>query len=64
MSWPTRSSSPTCLGAPLARLEARATIEALAARFPGMRLAGGHTTELVPIVQFRIPRTLTVDLNA
>ncbi|MTD55413.1 cytochrome P450 [Amycolatopsis pithecellobii] len=53
----------TCLGAPIARIEARVIIEALAERFPRMRLSDGFTIEYVPAPQMRLPRSLLVDVN-
>jgi cytochrome P450 len=52
----------TCLGAPLARLEARLLIEALAERFPGMRLAPGYSWQPVPQAMVRRPARLDVIL--
>jgi cytochrome P450 len=44
-----------CLGAPLARLEARTAVGELVARFPAMRLAVPHET---------LTRTASVTMNA
>jgi cytochrome P450 len=52
----------TCLGAPLARLEARIVVEALLDRFPGLRLAPGYVREPAPGVMLRRPRRLDVVL--
>lgn len=52
----------TCLGAPIARIEARLVIEALAERFPDLRLSDEYTLEYVPVAQMRMPRRLLVDL--
>ncbi|GAB2835197.1 cytochrome P450 family protein [Streptomyces daliensis] len=53
-----------CLGAPLARVEARTALPALFARFPGIRLAV-PPEEIVPITSFISdgPATLPVLLN-
>ena len=53
----------TCLGAPIARIEARVTIEVLAERFPRLRLSDGYTLEYMPVAQMRMPRSLLVDVN-
>jgi cytochrome P450 len=50
-----------CLGAPLARLEARVVLEELTAALPGLRLADGQSFEFMPIIAFRGPRTLHVE---
>jgi cytochrome P450 len=50
-----------CLGAPLARLEARLVLEELAAALPTIRLREGQTYEFMPIIGFRGPRTLDVE---
>ena len=52
----------TCLGAPLARLEAQIVVEALLDRFPGLRLAPGYVREPAPGVMLRRPRQLDVVL--
>lgn len=52
----------TCLGAPLARLEARVVLEELLARFPGMRLATGYHRDPAPSVMLRRPARLSVVL--
>ena len=49
-----------CLGAPLARLEARVAIETLGARFPTLALAPGFTYEPVEALMLRGPKTLEV----
>jgi cytochrome P450/ferredoxin len=53
----------TCLGAPIARIEARVTIEVLAGRFPRLRLSDGYTLEYLPVPQMRMPRSLLVDVD-
>ena len=53
----------TCLGAPIARIEARVTIDVLAERFPRLRLSDSYTLEYMPAVQMRMPRSLLVDVN-
>jgi cytochrome P450 len=50
-----------CLGAPLARLEARVVLEELTARLPSLRLGPGQTFSFMPIVGFRGPRSLHVE---
>ena len=51
-----------CLGASLARLEARVVLEELSAALPGLRLSGsGQTFEFMPIIAFRGPRALHVE---
>ncbi|MFJ9381816.1 cytochrome P450 [Streptomyces sp. NPDC101455] len=52
----------TCLGAPLARIETQATLEALTTRFPHMRLVDGYELEYLPALQFRMPSALPVEL--
>lgn len=52
-----------CLGAPIARIEARVTIEVLAERFPRLRLSDGYKLEYMPVSQMRMPRSLLVDVN-
>jgi cytochrome P450 len=47
-----------CIGAALARLEARIALTRLAAALPGLRLAPGHTTRYQPNVAFRAHRAL------
>ena len=53
-----------CLGAALARLEARVVFDVLIARLPSLRLASGYTPRFVPNVSFRGPLTLEVEWNA
>jgi hypothetical protein len=51
-----------CLGASLARLEARIVLEELTTRFPGMRLVEGQTFTYAPNTTFRGPRHVLVEL--
>jgi cytochrome P450 len=51
-----------CLGASLARLEARIVLEELTARFPGMRLVEGQTFTYAHNATFRGPRHVLVEL--
>lgn len=50
-----------CLGAPLARLEARVVLEELSAALPGLRLTPGQVFQFMPIIAFRGPRSLLVE---
>ena len=50
-----------CLGASLARLEARVVLEELSAALPGLRLSRGQEFEFMPIIAFRGPRSLHVE---
>jgi cytochrome P450 len=50
-----------CLGAPLARLEARVVLEELSARLPGLRLVQGQTLRFRPNTTFRGPLSLLVE---
>lgn len=50
-----------CLGAPLARLEARVVLEELSRALPSLRLTPGQSFEFMPIIGFRGPRALHVD---
>lgn len=49
-----------CLGAPLARLEARVALEELTARLPGLRLVHGRRMRVLPTTSFRGPLELPV----
>ena len=49
-----------CLGAPLARLEARVVLEELAAALPMLRLQPNQELDFMPIIGFRGPRALNV----
>jgi cytochrome P450 len=50
-----------CLGAPLARLEARVVLEELSARLPSLRLVSGQTLRFQPNTSFRGPLSLLVE---
>ena len=50
-----------CLGAPLARLEARIVLEELSARYPSMRLVAGQTLRFLPNTSFRGPLALLAE---
>ncbi|HLZ70030.1 MAG TPA: cytochrome P450 [Dehalococcoidia bacterium] len=50
-----------CLGAPLARLEARVVFEELARRRPGLRLVSGQPLTFHPNISFRGPASLLVE---
>jgi cytochrome P450 len=50
-----------CLGAPLARLEARVVLEELSARLPSLRLVPGQTPRFRPNTTFRGPLALLVE---
>jgi len=50
-----------CLGAPLARLQARIVLEEVSARLPGLRLAAGPPPDFAPNVSFRGPLALPVE---
>ncbi|MGI5215108.1 cytochrome P450 [Plantactinospora sp. CA-290183] len=49
-----------CIGAALARLQARIALGQLATRAPGLRLAPGHAAGFTPNLAFRAHRTLLV----
>ena len=53
--------SHICLGAPLARLEARVVIEELGKRLPSLRLVPGQKMSYLPNTSFRGPRSLLVE---
>ena len=50
-----------CLGAPLARLEARIVLEELSIRLPSLRLVPGQTLRFQPNTTFRGPLSLLVE---
>jgi cytochrome P450 len=50
-----------CLGAPLARLEARVVLEELSARLPSLRLVPGQTLRFQPNTTFRGPLALLAE---
>jgi cytochrome P450 len=50
-----------CLGAPLARLEARVVLEELSARIPSLRLVPGQTLRFQPNITFRGPLALLAE---
>ncbi len=50
-----------CLGATLAEMEARLTLEALSRRLPGMRLAAGQRFDYLPNISFHGPREVHVE---
>ncbi|MEA2829181.1 MAG: hypothetical protein QOG43_3620 [Actinomycetota bacterium] len=50
-----------CLGASLARLEARIVLEEVSARLPSLRLVAGQPLEFLPNISFRGPLSLPVE---
>jgi len=50
-----------CLGAPLARLEARVVLEELSSALPSLRLCPDQQLEFMPIIGFRGPKALEVE---
>ena len=50
-----------CLGAPLARLEARVVLEELTAAVPSLRLVPQQRYEFMPIIAFRGPKAIEVE---
>lgn len=50
-----------CLGAPLARLEARVVLEELSSALPSLRLRPDQHLEFMPIIGFRGPKALEVE---
>lgn len=53
-----------CLGAPLARLEARVVLEEISARYPSMRLTPGQALRFLPNIAFRGPLSLLAEWDA
>ncbi len=53
-----------CLGATLAQMEAKLTLEALSRRLPGMRLAAGQHFDYLPNISFHGPRAVRVEWPA
>jgi cytochrome P450 len=52
-----------CLGAPLARMEARVAFDRLLDRLPGLRLAAGAAVEYLEAPLFRGPKALHVEFG-
>ncbi len=50
-----------CLGAPLARLEARIVLDELSSRYPSMQLVPGQTLRFLPNTSFRGPLNLLAE---
>src|SRR4029078_1727617 len=55
------SGNHVCLGAPLARLEAKIVFEELTRRRPGLRLVANQRLLFHPNISFRGPRGLEVE---
>jgi cytochrome P450 len=55
------SGNHVCLGAPLARLEAKIVFEELTRRRPGLRLVAGQRLVFHPNISFRGPQALEVE---
>ena len=53
-----------CLGAGLARIEARLALELLSQRLPSLRLAPGQTFHYFPNITFRGPDALVLEWDA
>jgi cytochrome P450 len=53
-----------CLGAPLARLEARVVFEELTRRIPSLRLVPDQQYQFPPYIAFRGPRSVRVEWDA
>ena len=53
-----------CLGAPLARLQARIVLEELSARLPSLRLVPGVALKFAPNVSFRGPLSLQAEWDS
>jgi cytochrome P450 len=58
------SGAHLCLGAPLARLEARVVLEELTRRLPSLRIVPGQDYRFHPNISFRGPRSLLVEWGA
>jgi len=53
-----------CLGAPLARLEARVVLEEFTSRFPTLRLSAGQTLRFSQNISFRGPLSLLAEWDS